>query len=91
VSWTTPKRVTVDAGREAANDRADFEMGLMSMSELYSQRGMDFREEMEKRAQDMAYIVDLAKRTGVPFELLYRMTNAQPGSVNAASTTPTNI
>lgn len=91
VSWTTPKRVTVDAGREAANDRADIEMGLMSMSELYSQRGMDFREEMEKRAQDMAYIVDLAKRTGVPFELLYRMTNAQPGSVNAASTTPTNI
>lgn len=89
VSWTTPKRVTVDAGREAANDRADIEMGLMSMSELYSQRGMDFREEMEKRAQDMAFIKDLAARSGVPFELLYRMTNAQPGSIDAAST-PSN-
>ena len=89
VSWTTPKRVTVDAGREAANDRADIEMGLTSMSELYSQRGMDFREEMEKRAQDMAFIRDLAARAGVPFELLYRMSNAQPGSVNAAST-PSN-
>jgi capsid protein len=81
VSWTTPKRVTVDAGREAANDRADVEMGLMSMSELYGQRGMDFREEMEKRASDMAFIRDLATRNGLPFELLYRMSNAQPGAV----------
>lgn len=88
VSWTTPKRVTVDAGREAANDRADIEMGLMSMSELYSQRGMDFREEMEKRAQDMAFIKDLASRSGIPFELLFRMSNAQPGTVAAA--TPSN-
>jgi len=89
VSWTTPKRVTVDAGREAANDRADVEMGLLSMSELYSQRGMDFREEMEKRAADMAFIRDLAARNGIPFELLYRMTNAQPGTV-AAAPAPSN-
>ena len=90
VSWTTPKRVTVDAGREAANDRADIEMGLMSMSELYSQRGMDFREEMQKRAQDMAFIRDLAVSSGVPFELLYKMTNVQPGTTTAQpGTTPT--
>ena len=89
-SWTTPKRVTVDAGREAANDRADVEMGLLSMSELYSQRGLDFREEMAKRAEDMTYIKDLAASAGIPFELLYRMTNAQPGAVAAApSTEPT--
>ena len=88
-SWTTPKRVTVDAGREAANDRADIEMGLMSMSELYSQRGMDFREEMEKRAADMAFIRDLAARNGIPFELLFKQTNTPPGTVSAASTNPT--
>jgi capsid protein len=86
VSWTTPKRVTVDAGREAANDRADVEMGLLSMSELYSQRGMDFREEMEKRAADMAFIRDTAAKAGIPFELLYRMSNAQPGTIAAAPT-----
>jgi capsid protein len=86
-SWTTPKRITVDAGRAAANDRAAVEMGLLSMSEIYSQRGMDFREEMEKRAADMAYIRDLATRAGLPFELLYRMSNAQPGSMSAAGAT----
>ena len=81
VSWTTPKRVTVDAGREAANDRADVELGLMSMSELYAQRGLDFRNEMAKRAEDMSFIVNLAKKTGLPIEMLYKPTNVQPGTI----------
>lgn len=94
VSWTTPKRVTVDAGREAANDRADVELGLLSMSELYSQRGLDFRAEMQKRAQDMAFIVETAKAAGIPVEMLYKPTNVQPGAIAQvsdvpASTTPT--
>jgi capsid protein len=81
VSWTTPKSVTVDAGREAANDRADVEMGLLSMSELYAQRGLDFRTEMAKRAADMVHIQDLAKEYGIPFELLFRPTNTPIGTV----------
>jgi capsid protein len=81
VSWTTPKSVTVDAGREAANDRADVEMGLLSMSELYAQRGLDFRTEMNKRAADMVHIQDLAKEYGIPFELLFRPTNTPIGTV----------
>ena len=80
-SWTTPKSVTVDAGREAANDRADIEMGLLSMSELYAQRGLDFRSEMEKRAADMAHIQNLAKQYGIPFELLFRPSNTPLGTV----------
>jgi capsid protein len=93
-SWTTPKSVTVDAGRDAANDRADVELGLLSMSEIYTQRGLDFRTEMEKRANDMAYITALAKQHGLPFELLYKPQNVQPGSIdplaqNPVETTPT--
>lgn len=80
-SWTTPKSVTVDAGREAANDRADVEMGLLSMSELYAQRGLDFRTEMAKRAADMVHIKDLANEYGIPFELLFRPTNTPVGTV----------
>ena len=83
VSWTTPKSVTVDAGREAANDRADVEMGLLSMSELYAQRGLDFRTEMDKRAADMVHIQNLAKQYGIPFELLFRPTNTPMGTVEA--------
>ena len=88
VSWTTPKRVTVDAGREAANDRADMELGLISASELYAQRGLDFRSEMAKRAEDMAFIVNLAKQTGIPVEMLYKPTNIQPGTFAPLSPKP---
>jgi capsid protein len=80
-SWTTPKSVTVDAGRDAANDRADIEMGLMSVSELYGQRRLDFSTEMELRAKDMAYIQNLSKTYGIPFELLFRPTNTPLGTV----------
>jgi capsid protein len=88
VSWTTPKRVTVDAGREAANDRADVELGLLSMSELYAQRGLDFRSEMAKRAEDMSYIVNLAKQTGIPIEMLYKPTNVMPGTMGPLAPNP---
>lgn len=81
VSWTTPKSVTVDAGRDAANDRADIEMGLMSPSELFGQRGLDFRQESEKRAVDMAYLQNLSKQYGIPFELLFRPTNTPLGTM----------
>jgi capsid protein len=81
VSWTTPKSVTVDGGRDATNDRADVEMGLLSMSELYAQRGLDFRTEMKKRAADMVHIQNLAAEYGIPFELLFRPTNTPLGTV----------
>jgi len=80
VSWTTPKRVTVDAGRDSANDRADIELGITSLSEIFSSKGMDFRSELAKRAEDMAYIINLSKTTGVPIEMLYKPTNIQPGT-----------
>ena len=73
----------VDAGRDAANDRADVEMGLLSMSELYAQRGLDFRTEMQKRASDMVHIQNLAKEYGIPFELLFRPTNTPVGTVES--------
>ena len=67
-SWTTPKSVTVDAGREAANDREDLRLGLLSFSEIYNQRGMNFEEEAEIKAQNIRYLLDLSKTYGVPFE-----------------------
>jgi hypothetical protein len=71
-SWTTPKSVTVDGGRDAANDRADVELGLLSMSELYAQRGLDFKQELSKRADDMNFVIGLAKDKGLPVWMLYK-------------------
>jgi len=72
VSWTTPKRLTIDAGRDAASDRADVELGLLSMSEIYAQRGLDLRTEMTKRAADFKFIMQLAEQEGIPLWTLYK-------------------
>jgi capsid protein len=86
-SWTTPKNVTVDAGRESANDRADVELGMVSLSEIYAQRGMDFKAEMAKRAADMAHVASLAKQYGIPFELIYRPSNTPAGTLDPLTDT----
>ena len=81
--------MTVDAGRDAANDREDLKLGLLSFSEVFSQRGMNFEEEAEIKAQNVRYLLDLSKTYGVPFETLSNLlVNTPPGTVQQASTAP---
>lgn len=90
-SWTTPKSVTVDGGRDAANDRADLELGLLSPSELYAQRGLDYRTEMAKRAEDMNYIITLAKEQNLPVWMLYKPGFNWLQQGQAATQTPQDV
>jgi capsid protein len=90
-SWTTPKSVTVDGGRDAANDRADVELGLLSMSELYAQRGLDFRTELQKRADDMNFVIALAKEKGLPVWMLYKPGFNWLQQGQASTQTPTDV
>ncbi len=71
LSATTPRRITVDAGREAQQNRADVEMGLKTLSEHFAEQGMDFEEEIRIRAQNARRILDLAKEYDVPLEMLW--------------------
>jgi lambda family phage portal protein len=71
VAFTTPRRITVDAGREAQQNRADVEMGLKTLSEHFAEQGMDFAEEMESRARNARALLDLAEKYKVPLEMLW--------------------
>ena len=66
------KRVTVDAGREAQQNRADVEMGLKTLSDHYAELGADFGEEIERRAADAKLILETAEKHGVPVEMLWK-------------------
>lgn len=77
VSWVCPRRVTVDAGREAQQNRADVETGLKTLSDHYAELGMDFREELERRAQDAKAIMDAANTYGVPVSMLWKPSGTQ--------------
>jgi capsid protein len=67
-----PKRVTVDAGREAQQNRADVEMGLKTLSDHFNEQGADFGEEIERRASDAKLILETAEKYGVPVEMLWK-------------------
>jgi capsid protein len=67
-----PKRVTVDAGREAQQNRADVEMGLKTLSDHFNEQGADFGEEIERRASDAKLILETAGKFGVPVEMLWK-------------------
>jgi capsid protein len=83
IATVPPKRVTVDAGREAQQNRADVEMGLKTLSDHYAELGADFGEEIERRAADAKLIIETAEKHGVPVEMLWKPGGAsltpQPG------------
>jgi capsid protein len=72
ISCVTPRRVSVDAGREAQQNRADVEMGLKTISDHYEELGADFGEELERRARDAKMILEVAQRYNVPLEMLWK-------------------
>ena len=72
ISCTTPRRVTVDAGREAQQNRADVEMGLKTISQSFGELGLDFEEEMRTRARNAKFLVELAEEFDIPLEMLWK-------------------
>lgn len=52
VEWACPRSVTVDAGREAASDRADVHAGLISKRDLFALRGMNYETEIRQIAKE---------------------------------------
>jgi capsid protein len=72
ISTVPPKRVTVDAGREAQQNRSDVEMGLKTLSDHFNEQGADFGEEIERRASDAKLIIDTAAKYGIPVEMLWK-------------------
>ena len=79
VNFTTPRRVTVDAGREAMQNRADVEAGLKTLTDHFAELGMDIHEEVENRAREMKLIAETAKKYGIEPQLLFAyFKNVQP-------------
>ena len=64
--------MTVDAGREAQQNRADVEMGLKTLAQSFGELGLDFEEEMRVRARNAKFLIELAAEYQIPLEMLWR-------------------
>ena len=60
-----PRRLTVDAGRDASAAREDYKLGLTPLSELYAERGLHWEDELQKRIDEQRVLLDAAKAAGI--------------------------
>lgn len=69
-----PAQLTIDAGREAREEREDVASGLMTMREHYGKRGLDWQSECQQKTKEMKYILEkaqeVADETGVDFNTI---------------------
>ncbi len=80
VSWTHPKRATVDAGREEQQQRLNVEAGLKTLENAYAELGLDFEAEMQTRATNARYMMRLAgipDTEPIPLWMLYKPQGSQ--------------
>jgi len=79
VNWVTPRKITVDAGRDAMANQRDIQMGLKTLSDHYAEQGMDFHEETEKRIEEQTYITNRCKEKGLePWRLFMPLNTPIP-------------
>jgi capsid protein len=71
-SWITPRDITVDAGREAAQDRADLQMGLTTSQAILGKKGVTFDDTLEALAVEAEKRIQKAKDRGLPLWMLYQ-------------------
>ena len=84
----TTKPVTVDAGRDSANERADLEMGRITIEDDFAMRGYQYEKTMRKRAKNFLFLEKLAKDTGLSREDLFRFSPQGGGNTNSSGLQP---
>lgn len=88
VTWTTPRKVTVDAGRDAQQNRLDIESGIKTLTENYLEEGKDPKEQLRANAAEKAYIKRLAEEFDISPAAIYKPSNVAIPDVNAAFIEP---
>jgi lambda family phage portal protein len=84
VSSTTPRRVTVDAGRDAQQTRLDIETGIKTITQFHLENGDDPREQMRANAAEKAYIKELAEEFEIQPSAIYKPQNVAPDAIDAS-------
>ena len=82
VSWVTPKKVTVDAGKEEAATFKAIQLGLKSFSEYHAENGNDARDHDLRRAADIRHSMDAAAEQNIPYWTMYKPENTSNADIS---------
>lgn len=78
VSWQYPKAITVDAGREAQQDRQDVQFGLLTRQEYWGRYGMDWQTEEEQIIAEAIYRKGLLEDAGMELDEFVKLSTLDP-------------
>lgn len=88
VRWQRPAELTVDAGRDAQNDREDVKMGLMTEAEHYGRRGLDWQEARDQKEREVDDLLEragrIAKKHGLQLTVAMQMLQLSTPNANIA-------
>lgn len=79
VEWTTPKSISVDAGRDEQQTRNNLETGLITWADYWAEQGKDEDSQIRKRTEGARKIMAAAgykESDPIPLWMIYRPTNA---------------
>lgn len=65
VDWQCPRTVTVDYGRDEKTDLTLVQSGLKPIEDYYAERGLEFKQEVQKRLEAIAEIKSQCEKLGV--------------------------
>lgn len=76
VAWQSPRRATVDIGRESTAILNELRVGVRTFRDVLGELGLDWRECLKQRLIEQKYILDTAKELEVPAGLVLSMIGA---------------
>ena len=85
--WTTPKRLTVDASRDSAQNRADIAMGIKTLGDNAQEDGEHLSTLIKRRVREAKSIIDECAAEGVPLWMVYKPDNVALTDVMQNSST----
>ena len=85
VEWQRQAAASVDYGREAAANLNDVRSGLRTYSEDYSERGLEWKDQLRQRATEAKYLAELAAEFGISADSIATF-NPNPAPVTAGQT-----
>ena len=65
VEWQCPRTVTVDYGRDERTDLTLVQSGLKPVEDYYAERGLDFKQEVQKRLEAITEVKNQCEQLGV--------------------------
>ena len=86
--WHAPRRPTIDVGRDSKATLDELARGVRTLRDDLGERGIDWRENITQRAEEIAFIQSEAARLGLSAEATQGLLGIEPPPKETAATKP---